>query len=870
MRKIWQQDVLRYLTNRQQKKDVEDPGLPFGLLLPLKTVRLELGLGGDDSKLSNFVNRKKSTVYTCGFDAEEVFDTLIQPLLDEGRITADSALRSFHEFLWAEGIEDTWQDVPDYRTCIVEAFREGLQRLAPVEAPEPAALLRSQRLLPNAAFTGRGQDLAALGKMLEEQGTVILTGMGGMGKTSLAEEFARRNAGRYVARQIVTAEPGFRSFRELLLSVKFAGSESSAGGSPEGILQRQMDRLCALGSDSLLIFDNVDQDLEGYGLFRRLLRESGAHILVTTRMLEAFPEGTEMALEALAPSEQLELLARSMDRQIREAEMDAARQILARIGGHTLLIQLLGRAARRQSLSLDELLSRLQGLQGFAALESSVRIQKDDYNRNEQIREFIREVLFNLGPLSAPERELLRFLTLLPAEGISAELLKKEPFSLDKRSLRTLTDNSWLSVDAEGTLRMHPVIREAVMAELDVTSHSCTPFLYALDQALWEPEVSAEFLELLRLASAAIDMLFIRDELRSLLVSDRLNPVFKAVYDAAEGSSLWGRLEALLLEGSRDPEILPEVSDTLRMYAAFCGMNRILDQAGPDENDPAYAKPFLDMQQLLKEAEQRGDLGALESAAQTFMELFLSLRAGGAEEEGLLPEDPQARLLAATGLIGAELSEYLQEAGFIPGMDTDPDAVPSLFSLLSPDDMRLLETVSRPAYGSFLVTALEAFSASQAVLPFAASAAVFALTQLFTLQQLSAAQIRSLDEAAEQRGWTFPKLSYLPRGLGAPTSFTYGERLWGRPEAELSFANGRKDLLVSISRPNREEEMDPFDLLEPEEAVSETGRTVRVAESPGSSTPVVQADIGPWRVEIHGFRGISQKEALKVAEGLTL
>ncbi len=77
----------------------------------------------------------------------------------------------------------------------------------PVEddAPIPSAtsftltaVPRRIELLPNEQFTGRNAELRALARAKAGESVVVTTGMGGVGKTSLAVEFAHRY-GRYFA-----------------------------------------------------------------------------------------------------------------------------------------------------------------------------------------------------------------------------------------------------------------------------------------------------------------------------------------------------------------------------------------------------------------------------------------------------------------------------------------------------------------------------------------------------------------------------------------------------------------------------------------------------------------------------------------------
>src|SRR5262249_9732951 len=76
-----------------------------------------------------------------------------------------------------------------------EATRQLLASMPLDVVPDPAPLPPRSRmpLRPNPLFVGRADDLRALAAALKSGGTaVITTGIGGVGKTQLAAEFAHR------------------------------------------------------------------------------------------------------------------------------------------------------------------------------------------------------------------------------------------------------------------------------------------------------------------------------------------------------------------------------------------------------------------------------------------------------------------------------------------------------------------------------------------------------------------------------------------------------------------------------------------------------------------------------------------------------
>ena len=181
------------------------------------------------------------------------------------------------------------------RKALRQAVREalGIDKRTPGSLSDILARAGQQIRHPNIrevkGFTGRDEMLDALSKKLaakssvairnSSQTTLAMRGMGGVGKTVLAQEYAWRNRERYCGIWWVRAEKP-----EILMDDLAAlGARFIPGlpDKPEDAALKTVDQLAQMrtGKPWLLIYDNA----EGPALLRGFTPADNAHVLITTR-----------------------------------------------------------------------------------------------------------------------------------------------------------------------------------------------------------------------------------------------------------------------------------------------------------------------------------------------------------------------------------------------------------------------------------------------------------------------------------------------------------------------------------------------------------------------------------------------------------
>lgn len=188
-------------------------------------------------------------------------------------------------------------------------------------------------------FEGREQELKDLEDRLSRYATTVnvhpltINGIGGIGKTRLAIEYATRNAGRFSALLFVTANTGEE------LDANLAGlCAPDALDLPEYKLSNQKEQFAAVvrwlqndaNSNWLLILDNVDTE-EGAKAVRKLApRLRRGNLIITSRLANLGTPQGRLSLDVIIVSDAARFLMKATSgRRREEADDDQSAMALA-------------------------------------------------------------------------------------------------------------------------------------------------------------------------------------------------------------------------------------------------------------------------------------------------------------------------------------------------------------------------------------------------------------------------------------------------------------------------------------------------------------------------------------------------------------
>ncbi|MEU0882293.1 BTAD domain-containing putative transcriptional regulator [Lentzea sp. NPDC005914] len=272
-----------------------------------------------------------------------------------------------------------------------------------------AASAPRQLPAPPKPFTGRALELAELDHA--PNGVVVITGTGGVGKTSLAVHWAHQASERFPDGQLYVNLHGFGpsgaalSPGDALLRFLSALDVPRAKVPHDLAGQSELLRDTLAGKKVLMLLDNATDTDQIEPL---LPRTPNSHVVVTSRTaLKPSHRAQSLPLGLLPPDDARELLASRIGHDRAQAEPEAVDTVVRRCARLPLALAVAGaRAATQPEFPLAALADELADLDAFA----------DDDDVTADLRSVFSH---SCRALSPPALRLFRLLGLMPGSDIS-------------------------------------------------------------------------------------------------------------------------------------------------------------------------------------------------------------------------------------------------------------------------------------------------------------------------------------------------------------------------------------------------------------------------------------------------------------------
>ncbi len=333
---------------------------------------------------------------------------------------------------------------------ILTATGRAAEEPAPARQAAPAELPHARR-----GFVGRGPELAELTAATADAGIVVVHGMGGIGKTTMAVHWAHHARDRFPDGQLYLDLRGFdhteAPMRPAEALPRLLHSLGVPPGSVPADVGEQAARLRSLLADrrTLVLLDNA-ADAEQV----RPLLPGGRRcvVLVTSRTrlssLIAREHAAAVRLGPFRPAESADLLAGYLG-PARLRDDRAGVDALAAYCGHVPLALSIvaARALEEPGVSPAELTARLRAGQRLDAFDLT----------GENLRTVFSWSYRALSPAAA---RLFRLLAVHPGQTVSAAGVAALAGAEPGKALAELTRANLLDPDAPGRYRCHDLLRD--------------------------------------------------------------------------------------------------------------------------------------------------------------------------------------------------------------------------------------------------------------------------------------------------------------------------------------------------------------------------------------------------------------------------
>lgn len=363
---------------------------------------------------------------------------------------------------------DTLSDILNACNRFIRARAEG----SPMPSVAPKVDIAEVRYTNEVAIKGRDDDVQkAIDAFGRGNQVVVLTGMGGIGKTTLAKEIAKRCDELDYLRcpQIVhIQELGGKNsgLNALVSSVKYCDRvyETLASLSEKDKIDKKIASLAQLPETVLLVIDNYNNLTESN--IREILSRLKCRILITTRARVKRDSGVEVIqVDRLNEQSAYEMFCDIVGKKIDNSIFSSIYNL---VGGHTITLCIMAKMLLVHKMDAEQLLSEIGELDGF---DAKVDFEHNEYGDPDTVLGHLKK-LFNINDFDDRCKRVLRSLCIL-SDGTIEEKTLREVLGLSNRNeIEELASKGWIEIQTKTEsdeekefIYIHPIVSR-LMAQL--------------------------------------------------------------------------------------------------------------------------------------------------------------------------------------------------------------------------------------------------------------------------------------------------------------------------------------------------------------------------------------------------------------------
>ncbi|GGG22161.1 hypothetical protein GCM10011344_23600 [Dokdonia pacifica] len=362
-------------------------------------------------------------------------------------------------------------------TSVKDDTQEIIKRLdGGVSSQIPKELTTLLPKLEKRKIVGRRSELEKLKKSLfDNKQVVLVNGMGGIGKTTLATVYLTEffNEYNHIA-WISATQNGF--YNDVVAAAGLLESlRIELGGTPEETYNAVKAKLNSLKGKNLLIIDNATEDLAIYASY--LPSQPKWHLLVTSREKIDFFDTMEIGF--LSEPEAVQLFKEHYKYQ--KLQNKDIKELVAGIEYHTLTIEILAKTAQELRMSPTAL---------NAAIVNNMETDIITRHRNKKIGKILSYLtaVFDMSELTKDGITVLKYISVLPSEYLQNEDLEEVLSFLPDilpRGRAELLKKGWVLYNpSEDAYKLHQIIQEVVKSKFTHDAEFLEPLIISLQSVL--------------------------------------------------------------------------------------------------------------------------------------------------------------------------------------------------------------------------------------------------------------------------------------------------------------------------------------------------------------------------------------------------
>jgi hypothetical protein len=342
-------------------------------------------------------------------------------------------------------------------------------------------------------FVGRQAELEQLHALLEAcEASVIVNGLGGVGKTTLARQYVWQYKENY--HHIIWLEQQNTLLSALITNERLTENMHFTSETEEERFKRVMRELENTEGKNLFVIDNYEQKdtddkLNVLERFRNV-QFNYWRVLFTSR--EQVKRFKPIDLSFLPAHEAIELF--TLHCGSKKFDINTLELLLEEVGYHTLMIELLAKtyANNFDIECLEDLLIVLQQKEYDHALLQEL-IDTEHHKGYETLYKHLL-LLFNMEHWTDEEQYILKQFAVLPSLPIKAKQLLdwlQDEKRVYKNTLQNLARKGWLSTKDQQQYEMHRLLKVLIQKHLDVMWEDVKVMVESVKEELTEEKVKA-------------------------------------------------------------------------------------------------------------------------------------------------------------------------------------------------------------------------------------------------------------------------------------------------------------------------------------------------------------------------------------------